>query len=1558
MSGSASLSYSLHPSLRRVHLASVAQDGGGGGGGGTFSADLMDTPYPTLAQHEKTEQRYEKAVGEYETALAEYRTSMSSRPVHLREPEPMPPVRQPPTMLAAMQRPDLTGDARKGVLRKLAPRISTMDKKYKFILNSDARRNPLHSTSADYTVDVGTDIFPTKVNGFEIIGYSFPQTEWTIEPYENSMPFRYGWCPCPGRRLYGLHTKTFDFRIPMAEPPDRYLAPRQPFPFAFTGQAHIISCELPLVRNPIVRIQVVPATMTLPKRVRLTFARRVGSEIGVLAAAVGGGNISSNSSTSTNPSSSTAPLPILVLDDVGIQHSTGQYPGRFVLRKDGFVQPPQLHYIERSTQEGNLPAELPLSLRELYDPSVHGQGTDPHYTLSITDPEFTRHFVDGTEARTTAATNYNSLGSLYCRPAARASEFAFRLSLMLVRLLERRQAWEESTGSQIHVPLRRAVVEWDQNVNKRFVLRAGWSFAKLERVGYASMGDIGKRAVETGMDSDTVHRLVMPISALSSDRLGVHFGLPMELGAMAVPDSFFSTSIQASSSPRIRAETTVDVEPMADPSALEGYFKSLNTAATSLRFQPAELAPLTSPLFFTVPIALDGTVHLVSLTSGEYRPWQLSHALTEAIQSNPNLRPLRIVVTPIFLQHTGNSLAGFRFESLSGMTFDLALEDGNPNIVSPTKLGYRRLRYGGQSIYDPVLLGVMDDPYAGLSVPITFPSADLGQGDEIFSPMPTTPFLLPVFNNKRLQISHNALPSDHINLSRVNGTELSHSASASLTLPLERTMLFHHHQPVRLQLTVRADLLILDATAGTGEAAEPSPPFTLSTDTTSGMYYSSTTTSTTSLLPAPTFEQLEAAYTSFTFSDILTTIALINDPLNGAAGFMLDSMVRLIGRVGVSYSGFVPSGIMTQDGPYRIIHSSISPEHLNALGIPSGTQIDALLTSLCANIQTRNVFSALASTIVRIIKSSALSGVPIHLLSSSHPLYSLTTTNGSIALGTLAVVIASFAVLSRATSTSSSLSTAFSRPFLLELVNVALWKSVSSSPLITSDPASVPSLIRQGVTYLVESPSALSFTGSASVRTDRIVSWQVGEGLWAFSLLPEVCISVGAGPYTIDINPLGYANVPIQNLEEPGTSETYANILSGRTYTLNYAAGLTPFSPPISPQQVINVVVNTADRSITFTARHNVVGGAVTVSFNNNAVITTLNLTDSTEALLAKMILVANNYSVSVPGFAEIDLRGTNANPFPSGDVRFYMTELLGAQDPGLLSNRFLQFKPTTSATFAPPPASLLPTLSPTQLAVDIRAVFREMIGVVALTSLLSGEPEDSIPATAVVSRINEHPFSVDFSTQTSQRIRPDRLGMVDGYEYTADMRRVPIGGDLLALHLASIGSAVDLDRSGPPYLLLNIEINGDPTPYSTSLRPDGIQISSPASSAFTSSSTSFTPPLYDGVTRLQNHSNRGEVISLGSQQNRTIIRSTAYVELGSDQTTLRLLDRQDDRAPVLFPTSIVVNWVRILVTRPDGTPYNFHGRRTMVGLRFMSHPDNPDFVAAIAKKEEEQAHA
>jgi len=40
---------------------------------------------------------------------------------------------------------------------------------------------------------------------------------------------------------------------------------------------------------------------------------------------------------------------------------------------------------------------------------------------------------------------------------------------------------------------------------------------------------------------------------------------------------------------------------------------------------------------------------------------------------------------------------------------------------------------------------------------------------------------------------------------------------------------------------------------------------------------------------------------------------------------------------------------------------------------------------------------------------------------------------------------------------------------------------------------------------------------------------------------------------------------------------------------------------------------------------------------------------------------------------------------------------------------------------------------------------------------------------------------------------------------------------------------------------------------------------------------------------------------------------------------------------------------VRFLVTRPDGTPYNFHGRRTMVGLRFMSHPDNPDFVGAAA---------
>jgi hypothetical protein len=411
---------------------------------------------------------------------------------------------------------------------------------------------------------------------------------------------------------------------------------------------------------------------------------------------------------------------------------------------------------------------------------------------------------------------------------------------------------------------------------------------------------------------------------------------------------------------------------------------------------------------------------------------------------------------------------------------------------------------------------------------------------------------------------------------------------------------------------------------------------------------------------------------------------------------------------------------------------------------------------------------------------------------------------------------------------------------------------------------------------------------------------------------------------------------------------SYSGIVAGKTYTLNYAPGLVPFTPCITPQMATNVVVNTVDRSVTFTVRHNVVGNTVQLIFNTYAVITNLFLADSTETQLAKMMLVASNYSFPVHGFAEMDLRGTNANPFLPGTASTYLSQLL-AQDPGLVSNRTLQFKIATASLFTPPPSlTALPSPLPYP-PVDVKAVFAEMVNVVALTSLLLGEPEESIPATAVVSRINEHPFSLDFAAETPLRIRPDRLGMVDGFEYTADLRRVPSGGDPMSLHLASIGSAVDIDRSGPPYLLLNIEINGDPTPHSSTLRPDGLLTETSSLSSIYGSSSSSAPTLFDAVTRLQNHAHRGEVISLGSQNNRVVIRSTAYVELGSDQTTLRLLDRQDDRAPVLFPTSIHVNWVRFLVTRPDGTPYNFHGRRTMVGLRFMSHPDNPDFVGAAA---------
>ena len=292
---------------------------------------------------------------------------------------------------------------------------------------------------------------------------------------------------------------------------------------------------------------------------------------------------------------------------------------------------------------------------------------------------------------------------------------------------------------------------------------------------------------------------------------------------------------------------------------------------------------------------------------------------------------------------------------------------------------------------------------------------------------------------------------------------------------------------------------------------------------------------------------------------------------------------------------------------------------------------------------------------------------------------------------------------------------------------------------------------------------------------------------------------------------------------------------------------------------------------------------------------------------------------------------------------------LIDADDPGIDDFRTARIVPTLAA-WNSIPRDLQGSVDLDRSEIDPRILGYELLSIMILTPGMGTGTEGM-----GISRLNEYPFSMDFVTLTSRKVRPERFGFQEE-EYTADLVRT--GVDLLgmggrvgrsnwrfgstalsstfpAMQLGTIGSIIDIERGGSPYLMLSIEINGEPSPFTRpweQLRQVGNDLG-------------------EGISDL---ARVGDVISIGTshfpQKDRQVIKATAYVEVGTDGSNgIRLLDRQDDRAPTFFPTSTYVHSVRFVLMRPDGTLYNFHGRRTMVALRFMSHPDNPNFLTAAA---------
>lgn len=1516
---------SIHPDLRAQALSGSIDPGNG--------ALALAAPYPTREQHVRVEGDYARAVEEYQKRSRESASSA--------QPPIPPPVRQPPTMLAAMHRPDLTAEARQKILQKIAPPIATLEKKYKMVFNSDARRNPSNTSPNDFTVDITADILPTKINGFEIVGYSLPQTEWSIEPYENSVPSRYGWCVYPGCRTYGIITRTVDLR----EQPSNALAPfpfvassaqqiPQPKEFAYTGFDTLILAEMPLVRNPVTAVEVLD-----DNRVRLTFARRVGSCPWVLC---GGGRVA--------------------LENVGLQNVTGSCSSRFVLDSAESVEEEyQLAYFTRTADEGILPRE---ALLQEVEPFVFVDPTEESlYSLTVSDPAFARNFVAGTRVEVGGAVR--SLGTLYVRPAASSSEFADVLTLQLRGILAQRTSLESmateggggggGAGGEANQDaleairfMRSPLVDLEVikvkptsrgrfSHSHRFHLSALWLFPAPPSFPMDVMR-WWQTMANLGTDPEVLTDMVQCLTACVGDDAGANFGLPKGVGAEIVSKDASRIRFASFDPPTMPPEVTTDVSAIPENSTMNDYFGSLNTAAMSVAFSPSDK---TSPTF-VIPIqTVDGTTYSVNVPAGEYRPWGLAVAITEGIRSVPQLRGLRIVATPVMLDAYGNSAAGFRFASTATVpqSFGLAfntLTTVVPNIIPPARLGYRQMMYSGAAVYDPILLSVMDDPYAGFTQPITFPATQLGNG--VPSPLPLIPYALPSFANRRLQIFHVGFEPSTVDLAASpNPASASASASASsfpaipsqgITLPLTRATLFHHLQTAKLQLslsppttepaTTTVPLLWTNPdTSTTGAGTIEGTPAGVSQLTAGGGYVSSVPFVP---LPGP-----GRASTPVTAAALQSILAIFHNPTSTLDGLTLgQTIVDMWGQAGRPYGTSL--GLTTtsaQDGDYRnlLILQNSSP---TSSMFPPTSAIDSWIRAVVNHQNTRSTFNELASIMVRLL---ALHGGPT----------SLAGNNG----GVCTTLVLGLVVSAYSSATGDGPSPPFLTDMLGDMSTLLYWK-LGAVPLI---PSTAPPFLTQGEIYYVDFSPSFSVTGTLDAAF--VETFELSPTRAAFRLLPGCCIGPGPFSATVDYGSGSVGPIPVHSYHQASTGgATLADpVLAGHRVMFSYdAALLAPASPPISPTQAEAVEVDTIAGTITFTAKHNI--QVVNVDFANPLDQVTINVVDGVEATMAKALMIAGNYRVTSRVRVLLSLRGTNRYPFdisaaladlgvaagsipPSPETIIDL--LLDTPDPGISSHTAVTLIPNLDVYASIPDDvyAALPFALDTLL--DPHTIATALIGMATLA------PDESL-ASLSITRLNDHPFSMDFTTRVSRGIRCERLGFQED-EYVAPLTLSRFG----QVQLGTVGSAIDIDRGSPPYVLLSIQINGAPTPSPVTQRPDGVDT---ARIEYYDGSTTYGGSYLD-------YAINGNVISIGvsddPQLDRQIINATAYVQLGGDGSTLRMLDRQDDRSPILLPTSTYVNWVRFVVLRPDGTLYNFHGRRTMVALRFMSHPDNPNFLTAAS---------
>jgi len=1350
-----------------------------------------------------------------------------------------PPVRQPPTMLAAMQRTDLTPQARNGMLRAMAPK-APLEKRHKVIFSSDARRDPLNTPTHDFTVEVTPGVMGTKAHGFELIGYSLPQAEWTLPRGELALPWRHGWCASPGARAFWLAVRALASEEGGGSP-----SAAKDFPL-FLGSAVapsiVFTAEQPLAANPVVDVRPDPE---YAGSLRVTLARRAGAALAALAGAFPG--------AVSLELPDRAPLP---------------------LRREDLLEVVQPAYVD-----GEAPPEPEALLGETWEGFAGGTGTGTGTGTATFLPARDPRVVILREAPPVGAASWlplgaalGSLGRLVVRPPESAAALARRVSTQLAALVEHRAFLEAETPQGAppprRSPLTTAALRWVEDPYPlgprpsptpphvhRFMLELQWQFA-----GRAD--EVRRRvAARHPSTADLVDTDLCPLAGVGVDPglAALHLPVVASLAGLdpllhrAEPDRLLLLSARP---PALRYPDGAPRLPaLADGSSdTAAYYRTLQAPAAAPLFLPSGGPAAPQPALWEIPFRVGTVLVRLAVPSGEYRAEQLAALVTQLARIRPALAPLRIrceVVRAATATATATadsgSPAGFAFSSEAGIVFGLAWDQEDAQLVDPARLGYRRLAEAGRTRYEPYT-----DAAAVPSA--AFPLADLGTG--VPAPPPTQPMVLALGHSRRAQVVQLGKPAERV----LSGQPLA-GATPAWELATQRAALYHHLQPLRLTARVPAQGLLF----GTGAAPGTPEADALATLSGNGALSAAELLALPEPDPAFPLQLPSPPATFYSPATLLSFFALLHDPMAGAAGSLFDVLARLLGALGRTYgttTPIAPAGTMDADGPYRTLLAAVSPASL--------ASVDALLDQVADGRQLRDAVNALATLLLRLIQGPVLQGLPLHM--QPPPLGNLAAVNGGVASTGLAFVLGLYrTAMAEGGSATAAAPLRPPRDVLLDLVD--LYASLAP-PLAQPAPAAV---IATGTAYLApQEPQA-----AGTLAPERLRVLAASDGAWVFEVTPGL---TGADD-RVRYGPAPGDTWAVQPLLETGAGVTL-NVFAGATVVVTHAAGLVPDAA--QDPAIVSWAPLPEGSALQVVLPHNLAAGAVTLTWNAGAVTTTLQMADSPMTTVAKMLLVAGGYAASVNALAlEDPENATTASPARARLAHLtFLRSGIGGAAPALL-------------------------LGPELIALALRTA------PVPQFDPATGDPLPPLAPLLSLARLNEHPFGADWASELAGRVRPGRLGFGEGEFPAAEI-------------FGAIASPADVDRSAPPYILIDIEVNRPAVSH---------QEDSPTSSL-------------------------GELFSLSASarhdRDRQLVRCVAYAEVGSDGSTARLLDRQDDRSPVLFPTAAMVGSVRFRFLKPDGSPYDFSGRKVMVALRFITQAETPNAFRAAepaAAPSEEDAH-